>query len=116
MAAPEDALHALHAQIERTRARLESLERSFDQIVSYSEGTPPDDEHDPEGATVGWERAQLSALRDQALEHLRQLEDAQVRLERGTYGRCERCAGAVEPQRLEARPATQLCVACAALP
>lgn len=102
-------------EMQRTRARLESLDRSFDQIVPYSEGTPPDDEHDPEGATVGWERAQLSALRDQARDYLSELQEAEIRLERGTYGRCEKCAGDIEAQRLVARPATRRCVACASL-
>jgi len=35
------------------------------------------------------------------------------RIEEGTYGRCERCGGAVGRQRLLALPATRYCIGCA---
>ena len=108
-----DAEAALAAERDQTEARLASLERAYEEIVAYSDGTPPDDEHDPEGATVGWERAQLSALRDQARAHLGELEAAAQRLRDGSYGRCESCGRSIGAERLLARPATRRCVACA---
>lgn len=107
---------ALASEQRRTEARLASLQRGFDEIVAYSDGTPPDDEHDPEGATVAWERGQLSALRAQAEAHLAEIAAARQRLEEGTYGVCERCSRPIEAPRLAARPATRLCMACASRP
>ena len=105
---------ALEHERTQTAARLASLDRAFAELVAYSEGTPPDDEHDPEGATIGWERAQVSALREQAREQLRELGDAITRLELGSYGSCERCGASIAPARLAARPASRLCITCAA--
>jgi DnaK suppressor protein len=38
---------------------------------------------------------------------------ALLRLERGTYGECVRCGGAIAAKRLEARPEAALCFTCA---
>jgi DnaK suppressor protein len=35
------------------------------------------------------------------------------RLDGGTYGRCERCGGAIGRQRLLALPAARYCISCA---
>jgi DnaK suppressor protein len=41
----------------RTIDRLASLTRDFDDIVERSSDASRDDEHDPEGATIAFERA-----------------------------------------------------------
>ena len=46
------------------------------------------------------------------LQLLEQVDHALERVERGTYGVCEDCAGAVEAERLFADPLTQLCLDC----
>ncbi|QNP62000.1 TraR/DksA family transcriptional regulator [Streptomyces genisteinicus] len=43
---------------------------------------------------------------------LTEIEAAFARLERGTYGRCEGCAGPVPEERLEILPYARCCVAC----
>ncbi len=48
---------ALKEQVQKTRERVVSLTSAFEDLVDYAAVTPPDDEHDPEGATIGWERA-----------------------------------------------------------
>lgn len=105
------------AQIEAERAEIDaqitSLERAFDEIVAGSELVSTDDEHDPEGATVAYERAQVSSLLDAARARLTELDEAAARLTAGTYGRCERCDGPIGAGRLEALPATTRCVTCA---
>lgn len=103
----------MRAARSQTQARLASLEHAFDELVAYSDGTPPDDEHDPEGATVGWERAQLRAVLEQTRHQLIDLDDALKRLAAGAYGRCERCGNDIDPDRLAARPATRTCLSCA---
>jgi RNA polymerase-binding transcription factor DksA len=85
----------------------------FDAIVASSDAANLDDEHDPEGATVGFERAQVSALLERARAQLEALDAASDRIKRGSYGVCEQCAEPIPAARLAAQPATRACVACA---
>ena len=61
----EYASRPLRARLERERLRVADrvaeLTREFDAIVSASAAANLDDEHDPEGATIGFERAQVMA-------------------------------------------------------
>ena len=41
------------------------------------------------------------------------LRRALAKLEEGSYGRCDRCGGAIAPGRLEAAPESALCIDCA---
>lgn len=90
-----------------------SLTRQLDAIIESSALASNDDEHDPEGATIAFERAQVAALRAQARAHLVALDRAVERLRNGTYGVCERCGHAITQQRLVALPAVQTCIGCA---
>jgi DnaK suppressor protein len=94
-------------------SRAESLRRQFDEIVEASALTTNDDEHDPEGATIAFERAQVADLLRRAREELGELDQAVRRLADGVYGICVRCGGVIAPGRLEARPAASMCVDCA---
>ena len=92
--------------------RVRALTREFDAIVAASAEANLDDEHDPEGATVGFERAQVLALLEQARAHLAALDVALARDEL-VGGRCAGCGEPIAPERLDALPATTLCVRCA---
>ena len=105
---------ALAAERQQTQDRITAVSREFDGIVESSAGVATDDEHDPEGATIAFERAQLAALIDQARSHLAELDDALDRLREGSYGRCERCGRPIAAERLAARPAARTCITCAA--
>ena len=96
-----------------TRELLDGLHRDLAELIASSAGANADDEHDPEGATIAFERAQLSSLVEQAETRLTELAAAQQRLRDGSYDRCERCGGPIGEQRLLARPATRHCVRCA---
>lgn len=97
-----------------TVARIAALTRDFDAIVDASRSVATDDEHDPEGSTIAFERAQVQALLRQAREHLEDLDRAFERLRDGTYGVCERCGQPIAAARLEIRPTARTCVSCAA--
>ena len=43
----------------------------------------------------------------------KQVDSALSKIEKGTYGRCEKCGGKIEPERLEAMPEAVLCIKCA---
>lgn len=103
----------LAAERARTEARLAALARDFDTIVAAVALSPPDDEHDPEGATTAFERQQLAALITAAQAHLADLDRAADRVRSGTYGSCPVCGQTIPPARLEARPAATTCITCA---
>jgi DnaK suppressor protein len=107
---------ALEAEREQAQERTRSLTIEFDEIVAASAGSNADDEHDPEGATIAFERARIAALLTEAQATLRDLDAATARLSAGTYGSCKRCGEPIAPERLAARPATLTCVGCAGLP
>lgn len=98
----------------RTQTRIAGLRHDFAVIVEAVDLSPPDDEHDPEGATVGFERAQLGALLSASRTHLAELDAAAQRLHAGTYGDCDRCGEPIAVERLLARPTAVSCVSCAA--
>jgi RNA polymerase-binding protein DksA len=104
----------LTSERERTLARIEALSRDFAEFVESSETDPPDDEHDPEGATIAWERMQTASLLDDARTHLTELGDALDRLQREDYGVCSSCGEPIAVERLMARPTTRICLTCAA--
>ena len=99
-----------------TLARLSSLTGDYASVVAASLDTNADDEHDPEGATIAFERSQIGALVRQVRHHLAEVEAALVRVDAGSYGVCERCGSgsAIGDARLEALPAARLCITCAA--
>jgi DnaK suppressor protein len=100
---------------ERARAagRVEALTRDFEEIVTASADAVRDDEHDPEGATIAFERAQVAALLADASAQLHALEEAEGRVDDPARGRCEACAGPIGFERLMARPTATRCVGCA---
>jgi DnaK suppressor protein len=107
---------ALAADRASTLERIAALTREFDGIVESAALGATDDEHDPEGATIAFERAQIMSLLEQARDHLADLGQAIRRIEAGTYGRCEECGQPITAQRLAARPAARTCIGCATRP
>jgi DnaK suppressor protein len=96
-----------------TQARIEALQADVDAIVGSASSTTGDDEHDPEGATIGFERAQALALLAQARHHLTEIDAALTRIADGSYGTCVVCGQPIAPERLAARPTATYCVRCA---
>ena len=92
---------------------LASLSADWDSIVEASAQANVDDEHDPEGATLAFERARIEASLSRTRAHLAEIDNALRRLGKGDYGSCEQCGGPIGAERLAARPATCSCIACA---
>jgi DnaK suppressor protein len=93
--------------------RAASLASSFDDIVEAASDVATDDEHDPEGHTIAWERQQIAALLDETRITLTDIEAAKQRLSDGRYGTCTVCGLEIAVERLDALPATPTCVNCA---
>ncbi len=103
----------MNAELARLDIQIESLTASFDDIVAAAELTSTDDEHDPEGTTIAFERSQVSSLLRQATADRAAMRSMLGRLDEPGYGSCERCHGFIGVERLLALPAALLCVDCA---
>ena len=110
----------MSAAADRRRARagtpatpLASLDAQLLALGAAAEG-PADDEHDPEGAALAFERQQLVAVRDRrgsgCSRSTRSCCGGSA-----DWGRCERCAEPIGEERLTARPSPTRRVRCAAL-
>jgi DnaK suppressor protein len=103
----------LEAERQASLEMLRALERDHAGIVAAADSANSDDEHDPEGATIAFEREQVAALLDQTRDQLSRVDAALGRLDDGTYGVCERCGQSIAAGRLEARPTATMCIDCA---
>src|SRR3546814_266523 len=107
------ACDRLEDERQETLDRLANLIHDHDEVVAASRDTNADDEHDPEGATIAFERSQVAALMRQARRHLDEIDAAAQRVHDGTYGTCEGCGGPIGEGRIEARPVARTCIRCA---
>lgn len=103
----------LLAQRSRTRELLCDLRADLDAVFAATAGANIDDEHDPEGATIAFERSQLTLGIEAAHARVEAIEAALARMDSGTYGTCEQCGADIGVARLAARPASSRCIACA---
>jgi len=104
---------ALLAEREEALIRLAGLERELASALEIAAEGTADDEHDPEGSTTAFERAQTAAVLEQVRGRLTQLDAALARVDEPGFGICERCGAVIAPGRLAARPWTTTCVGCA---
>ena len=109
----DEARTRLEAERQRVHGRLAALTGDYASVVAASLDTNADDEHDPEGATIAFERSQIGALVRQVRHHLAEVEAALGRVDAGSYGVCERCGSPIGAARLDALPAARLCISCA---
>lgn len=109
------AAHAAELASDRANEveRIAGLRREFAEVVEASEANIADDEHDPEGSTIAFERSQVGAHIAHAEAHLADIERALERVRQGSYGICKVCGARIPEGRLEARPTAETCVACA---
>lgn len=108
-----DPAERLATRRAETLSLIEALGRRLAGILESSAYTTNDDEHDPEGVTVAFERAQVASLLELARTELRALDAAGERLTAGTYGTCLSCCQAIATERLDALPAVTTCIHCA---
>jgi DnaK suppressor protein len=114
---PESAESRLNFDRDQTLRQIADLERERTAIIASAvDGSAgSDDEHDPEGATVAFERQHVAALLDRARTHLEAIDAAARKLHAGRYEICDICGGPIGAERLAARPASLTCVRCAAI-
>jgi len=78
-----------------------------------ADGVPPDAERGfADSAHTTAERARQMALVEGLRGTLRDVDRALEKVDRGTYGLCERCGQPIARERLEAIPWARLCFDC----
>lgn len=78
----------------------------MDELSSY-------DNHPAEIASELFEIEHYMALKKLQLDELKQIREADAKLEDGTYGVCEACGREIDSKRLELLPQARLCIDCA---
>ena len=104
---------ALRAAIAANEASERALLVQHARFVEASQSSNADDEHDPEGSTIAFERQQVAALLEQVRSTGEQLQRSLAAAQVGTYAVCETCGGTIDPERLAARPQARTCIGCA---
>lgn len=107
------ARELLEHHLARIDEQIRSLEQQHADVVAAAQNDNADDEHDPEGSTIAFERQQAAAMVDQARRSRAETLDAMERLAAGGYGLCSRCGTTIGAERLVARPNARTCIACA---
>ncbi len=107
---------ARHRLVEE-RERLSGVRDSFDDegLTDQSENDSVGelssyDQHQADMGTETFEREKDLSILEQIEAELADVEHALRRLDDGTYGTCEVCGRAIPDERLEALPATRLCL------
>ncbi len=99
-----DPRAALHAEREQVLGELAGIVVEGPGQMTYGSQAA--------AATHVFEQQRDLALRDRDQQHLAAIDAAIVRLDAGTYGRCESCGNPVGAERLEALPSAALCIDC----
>lgn len=126
---PDEAVGRLEEALAAAQRRLVDLDEEHASIVEAARSSPPDDEHDVEGASVGYERERVRALLDHERAVVGALEQALTLARAAAPGAsgpvdgsprcstpstlCKRCGTEIPLERLEAVPLATLCVRCA---
>ena len=108
-----DPYELLAADRVQSEERLARLQQDYSGVVEATRDANSDDEHDPEGHTIAYERSQTGALLLRVRQRLTDIDAALARIDAGTYGTCESCGEPISPGRLEARPTARTCISCA---
>ena len=106
----EATLSDLRASLEQERS---DLRARLAEMGLLSGGELSFDQNFADSSQVTAERGEVEALAGNLRESLTDVEAALVKLDNGTFGICENCGEPIAPDRLEAKPAARLCMACA---
>ncbi len=107
---PEATQSVVRAQLEEERDRLQA---KLGEMGFGDNGSLTFDDGFADSSQVTAERSEIEAVAASLTDTLRDTEDALAKMDAGSYGQCESCAGDIGEARLEAMPAARLCIPCA---
>ena len=93
----------------QVRAALEA-ERAELSTQLAENGDVPFDENFADSGQVAAEQGEHRAIVGHIQDSLRDVEAALVKLDEGTYGKCEECGEEIAEARLEAMPSARYCI------
>lgn len=103
----------LERELDEVRALEARLRTEIATSLESRRSTTTDDAEDPEGSSLAYEGAQSTAMLGQTVKHAEEIAAALERVDAGSYGTCTGCGDRIAPGRLDARPSTDVCIACA---
>lgn len=68
-----------------------------------------------ESGTESWQaevHSRLASLKSDLMDFSIKIKNSIIKLNKGTYGKCEKCGKPIEKARLEAMPTATLCLSC----
>jgi DnaK suppressor protein len=110
---PQSTLNKIKSLLTQQEAQIQEELKSIDKddpvmmIDAVAEATEPGTES--YHADI---HSRLTAAKNDLTVLLGKVRISLVRINKGTYGICEKCAKAIEPERLKAMPTATLCVSC----
>ena len=112
-ASPESRAEQIDVRRRRVLQQLADLDEELDALRRTREGLSDDDEHDPDGVPLSAQWSRLEGLKQNKLDALASIDEAETRRARGEDGLCSVCGGPIAPARLKARPEATTCIDCA---
>jgi len=103
----------LETEHKRMAAELAQLQTNASTSEERREGSPFGKRE--EEATETLELEKRLALENRVRQEMAMVEHALDKFEKGTYGMCDDCGQAIDPERLEVLPQASLCMNCKAL-
>lgn len=104
-------------RLDEERTRLERLREGLTEESTQDGAGGEDvselssvDQHPADIGSEEFEREKDQSILEQVESDLVEIERAVERLEAGSYGNCDACGKPIGDERLEARPATTLCI------
>ena len=96
--------------------KLDELLREADRTVDGMTDAKAENFPDPtDRASLESNRNFVLRIRDRERKLIGKIKEALVRIDEGTYGKCEECGERIGIERLKARPVTTLCIDCKSL-
>jgi RNA polymerase-binding protein DksA len=104
----------LAAERGRIHKEMEAVEQeiSYDDTGSARGELADYDNHPADAATDTFEKEKDVAIRDNFRDILGRIDETLGKIERGTYGECDRCGREISKQRLDVVPYAIYCVEC----
>lgn len=108
-------MNAARTRLAEERRRLEETRRAAQDLVA---GTTEDavqelssyDQHLADQGTETFERERDTSVLQRVEAQLQEVDNAEARIEAGTYGTCELCGRPIGDERLEAMPMARYCL------
>lgn len=91
-----------------TKTEIEADLKKLKEGLDFGDDT----DHFEEEADEAEEFSHYVGVKKPLEERLKAIEESLDKIEKGTYGTCEKCGGKIEPEILEVVPESQLCKNC----